>query len=40
MPFQTGGAAGVTTLSDLQIDVDKDWRAHSIYNLGDITPEG
>jgi len=39
MPFQTGGAAGVTTLSDLQIDVDKDWKAHGIYNLGDLTPK-
>jgi len=38
MPFQTGGA-GVTTLSDLQIDVDKDWKAHGIYNLGDLTPK-
>jgi len=36
MPFQ---AAGVTTLSDLQIDVDKDWKAHGIYNLGDLTPK-
>jgi len=39
MPFQTGGAAGVKTLSDLQIDVDKDWKAHGIYNLGDLTPK-
>jgi len=39
MPFQTGGAAGVTTLSDLQIDTDKDWKAHSIYDLGDLTPK-
>jgi len=39
MPFQAGGAAGVTTLSDLQIDVDKDWKAHGIYNLGDLTPK-
>jgi len=38
MPFQAGGA-GVTTLSDLQIDVDKDWKAHGIYNLGDLTPK-
>jgi len=33
MPFQTGGAAGVTTLSDLQIDVDKDWKGYSILNF-------
>jgi len=39
MPFQTGGAAGVTTLSDLEIDIDKDWKAHGIYNLGDLTPK-
>jgi len=40
MPFQTGGAAGgVKTLSDLQIDTDKDWKAHGIYNLGDLTPK-
>jgi len=39
MPFQAGGAAGVTTLSDLEIDVDKDWKAHGIYNLGDLTPK-
>jgi len=40
MPFRTGGAAGgVTTLSDLQIDVDKDWKAHGIYNLGNLTPK-
>jgi len=39
MPFQTGGAAGVKTLSDLQIDTDKDWKAHSIYSLGDLTPK-
>jgi len=38
MPFQTGGA-GVTTLSDLEINVDKDWKAHGIYNLGDLTPK-
>jgi len=38
MPFQTGGA-GVTTLSDLQIDVDKDWKAHDIRYLGDLTPK-
>jgi len=38
MPFQTGGA-GVTTLSDLEIDTDKDWKAHSIYSLGDLTPK-
>jgi len=36
MPFQTRGA-GVTTLSDLEINVDKDWKAHGIYNLGDLT---
>jgi len=29
----------VKTLSDLQIDVDKDWKAHGIYNLGDLTPK-
>jgi len=39
MPFQAGGVAGVTTLSDLQIDVDKDWKAHGIYNLGDLIPK-
>jgi len=39
MPFQTGGAAGVTTLSDLDIDVDKDWEAHDINYLGDLTPK-
>jgi len=38
MPFQAGGA-GVTTLSDLEIDVDKDWKAHGIYSLGDLTPK-
>jgi len=38
MPFQTGGA-GVTTLSDLQIDVDKDWKAHNVYNFGDLIPK-
>jgi len=32
-------ALGIRTLSDLQIDVDKDWRAHGIYNLGDLTPK-
>jgi len=32
-------AFGIKTLSDLQIDVDKDWRAHGIYNLGDLTPK-
>jgi len=32
-------ALGIKTLSDLQIDVDKDWRAHGIYNLGDLTPK-
>jgi len=37
MPFQA--AAGVTTLSDLEIDVDKDWKAHGIYNLGDLIPK-
>jgi len=39
MPFQAGRVGGVTTLSDLQIDVDKDWKAHGIYNLGDLTPK-
>jgi len=39
MPFQAGGVAGVKTLSDLEIDVDKDWKAHGIYNLGDLTPK-
>jgi len=39
MPFQAGGVGGVKTLSDLQIDVDKDWKAHSIYNLGNLTPK-
>jgi len=33
MPFQTGGAAGVTTLSDLEIDTDKDWKGYSILNF-------
>jgi len=32
-------ALGIRTLSDLQIDTDKDWRAHGIYNLGDLTPK-
>jgi len=32
-------SVGVTTLSDLKIDVDKDWKAHGIYNLGDLTPK-
>ena len=31
--------AGVKTLSDLEIDVDKDWKAHGIYNLGDLIPK-
>ena len=39
MPFETGGVAGVKTLSDLEIDVDKNWAAHDIYNLGDLTPK-
>jgi len=39
MPFQAGGVGGVKTLSDLEIDVDKDWKAHGIYNLGDLTPK-
>jgi len=30
---------GVKTLSELQIDTDKDWKAHGIYNLGDLTPK-
>jgi len=33
MPFQVGGAAGITTLSDLEIDVDKDWGGYSILNF-------
>jgi len=32
-------AVGIKTLSDLQIDVDKDWKAHDIDNLGNITPK-
>jgi len=39
MPFQAGGVGGVKTLSDLQIDVDKDWKAYDINYLGDLTPK-
>jgi len=37
MPFR--GKGGVSTLSGLEIDTDKDWKAHGIYNLGDLTPK-
>jgi len=33
MPFRTGGAAGAGTLSDLEIDTDKDWKGYSILNF-------
>jgi len=33
MPFQTGGAAGVSNLSGLTIDTDKDWKGYSILNF-------
>jgi len=32
-------ALGIKTLSDLQIDVDKDWKAYDIYYLGNLTPK-
>jgi len=33
MPFQAGGVGGVKTLSDLEIDTDKDWKGYSILNF-------
>jgi len=32
-------ALGIKTLSDLEIDVDKDWKAYDIYYLGNLTPK-
>ena len=30
--------AGITRLSELEIDADKDWEGHGVFNLKELTP--
>lgn len=35
--FSTPGAAGITKLSELEIDVDKDWNTKKISNIAEVS---